>query len=178
MTTRSVREEQWLLSGAPERANSFDAFLKRPLKRNRGHSPSTGTEVLQALSAGLAAGANQVIASSFSGALAHFKRGTLDFKLGTVLLVGGIVGSTLGIFVFAFLVVLALLDVALDARELALHRKRAHLRLRIVGITDAQRLELGRQVVHATTRHRLVGGGLARGSTGGYNAWCALHQPG
>ena len=42
----------------------------------------------------VATGANQVIASSFSGALAHFKRGTLDFKLGTVLLVGGIVGST------------------------------------------------------------------------------------
>ena len=33
----------------------------------------------------VATGANQVIASSFSGALAHFKRGTLDFKLGTVL---------------------------------------------------------------------------------------------
>ena len=40
----------------------------------------------------VATGANQVIASSFSGALAHFKRGTLDFKLGTVLLVGGLVG--------------------------------------------------------------------------------------
>ena len=50
----------------------------------------------------VATGANQVIASSFSGALAHFKRGTLDFKLGTVLLAGGIVGSTGGIFVFAF----------------------------------------------------------------------------
>ena len=45
----------------------------------------------------VATGANQVIASSFSGALAHFKRGTLDFKLGTVLLAGGIVGSTIGI---------------------------------------------------------------------------------
>src|SRR5215218_6640005 len=51
----------------------------------------------------VATGANQVIASSFSGALAHMKRGTLDFKLGTVLLAGGIVGSTLGAFVFAFL---------------------------------------------------------------------------
>lgn len=43
--------------------------------------------------------------------------------------------------------------------------------LGVLGL-QAQRLELGRQVVHATTRHRLVGGGLARGSTGGYNAWC------
>ena len=51
----------------------------------------------------VATGANQVIASSFSGALAHVKRGTLDFKLGTVLLVGGIFGSTIGVYVFAFL---------------------------------------------------------------------------
>ncbi|MBX4378276.1 sulfite exporter TauE/SafE family protein, partial [Mycobacterium tuberculosis] len=31
----------------------------------------------------VATGANQVIASSFTGALSHFKRGTLDVKLGT-----------------------------------------------------------------------------------------------
>ena len=58
----------------------------------------------------VATGANQVVASSFSGALAHFKRGTLDFKLGTVLLAGGIVGSTLGIYVFALLRELGQLD--------------------------------------------------------------------
>lgn len=51
----------------------------------------------------VATGANQVIASSFSGALAHFKRGTLDIRLGLVLLAGGIAGSTLGAFVFALL---------------------------------------------------------------------------
>ncbi|BCH27330.1 UPF0721 transmembrane protein [Mesorhizobium sp. L-8-10] len=58
----------------------------------------------------VATGANQVIASSFSGALAHFKRGTLDIKLGTVLLAGGIVGSTFGAMVFAFLRSLGQLD--------------------------------------------------------------------
>lgn len=58
----------------------------------------------------VATGANQVIASSFSGALAHFKRGTLDIKLGTVLLAGGIVGSTLGAYVFALLRSLGQLD--------------------------------------------------------------------
>ncbi|MBA3448457.1 MAG: sulfite exporter TauE/SafE family protein [Pseudaminobacter sp.] len=58
----------------------------------------------------VATGANQVIAASFSGALAHFKRGTLDFKLGTVLLGGGIVGSTLGIYVFSLLRDLGQLD--------------------------------------------------------------------
>ena len=58
----------------------------------------------------VATGANQVIASSFSGTLAHMKRGTLDFKLGTVLLGGGIVGSTVGIYVFTVLRELGQLD--------------------------------------------------------------------
>lgn len=51
----------------------------------------------------VATGANQVIASSFSGALSHIKRGTLDFKLGTVLLLGGFVGSAIGAYIFALL---------------------------------------------------------------------------
>ncbi|KFB11218.1 MULTISPECIES: sulfite exporter TauE/SafE family protein [Nitratireductor] len=58
----------------------------------------------------VATGANQVIASSFSGALVHFKRGTLDFKLGGVLLAGGVVGSSIGIYVFAYLRSLGQLD--------------------------------------------------------------------
>jgi uncharacterized protein len=58
----------------------------------------------------VATGANQVIASSFSGALAHFKRGTLDFKLGGMLLVGGVFGSTLGIYVFSLLRAIGQLD--------------------------------------------------------------------
>jgi uncharacterized membrane protein YfcA len=51
----------------------------------------------------VATGANQVVASSISGAITHFRRGTLDVKLGTVLLVGGIVGATLGIWIFSLL---------------------------------------------------------------------------
>jgi uncharacterized protein len=58
----------------------------------------------------VATGANQVIAASFSGALAHFKRGTLDFKLGGMLLVGGVFGSTLGIYVFSLLRAIGQLD--------------------------------------------------------------------
>lgn len=51
----------------------------------------------------VATGANQVIGSSISGALAHFKRGTLDIKLGTVLLLAGMVGSTVGVYAFSVL---------------------------------------------------------------------------
>jgi uncharacterized membrane protein YfcA len=62
----------------------------------------------------VATGANQVIAASFSGSLAHFKRGTLDFKLGTVLLAAGIVGSSVGTFVFAFLRRIGQLDLVIS----------------------------------------------------------------
>ena len=58
----------------------------------------------------VATGANQVIGSSFSGAMSHMKRGTLDFKLGFMLLAGGIVGSTAGVYVFSLLRSLGQLD--------------------------------------------------------------------
>lgn len=47
--------------------------------------------------------ANQIVASSFSGVLAHVKRKTVDFRMGTVLLVGGLVGAALGVLVFNYL---------------------------------------------------------------------------
>lgn len=62
----------------------------------------------------VATGANQVVASSFSGALFHFKRGTLDFKLGTVLLLGGVAGSSIGVYVFAILRRIGQLDLIIS----------------------------------------------------------------
>lgn len=47
--------------------------------------------------------ANQIVASSFSGVLAHFKRRTVDLKMGTVLLIGGLIGAALGVVVFNYL---------------------------------------------------------------------------
>ena len=44
--------------------------------------------------------ANQIVASSFSGVLAHFRRRTVDLKMGGVLLVGGLFGAALGVQVF------------------------------------------------------------------------------
>jgi hypothetical protein len=47
--------------------------------------------------------ANQIVASSFSGFLAHFRRKNVDIKMGFVLLVGGIIGAAIGVQVFALL---------------------------------------------------------------------------
>ncbi|NKW71726.1 sulfite exporter TauE/SafE family protein [Rhodobacteraceae bacterium R_SAG10] len=47
--------------------------------------------------------ANQIVASSFSGVLAHFRRKSVDLKMGTVLLVGGLVGAALGVQIFNIL---------------------------------------------------------------------------
>ena len=47
--------------------------------------------------------ANQIVASSVSGVLAHWQRGNDDFKMGSVLLIGGLLGSTFGVWLFAVL---------------------------------------------------------------------------
>ena len=51
----------------------------------------------------VATGANQIVASSVSGVLAHLKRRTVDLRMGTVLLGGGLVGAALGVYVFNLL---------------------------------------------------------------------------
>ncbi len=44
--------------------------------------------------------ANQIVASSVSGVLAHWRRGNVDFKIGIVLLAGGVIGSSFGVWLF------------------------------------------------------------------------------
>ncbi len=44
--------------------------------------------------------ANQIVASSFSGALAHLRRKTVDLKMGWFLVAGGLIGSGLGVQIF------------------------------------------------------------------------------
>jgi len=57
--------------------------------------------------------ANQIVASSVSGALAHFKRGNVDLKMGTMLLIGGIIGSTFGVWLFKVLSALGQIDMVI-----------------------------------------------------------------
>jgi uncharacterized protein len=58
----------------------------------------------------VATGANQVVASSISGVLVQLKRKGVDFRMGFVLLFGGMVGSFIGVQVFAFMTALGQID--------------------------------------------------------------------
>lgn len=62
----------------------------------------------------VATGANQVVASSVTGVLAHLRRKSVDMRMGVVLLVGGIVGSMLGVGVFNLLQRLGQVDLVVQ----------------------------------------------------------------
>ncbi len=50
-----------------------------------------------------ASDSNQIVAASTSGTYAHARAGTVDFKMGTLLLIGGVLGGFLGVKLIAFL---------------------------------------------------------------------------
>lgn len=54
--------------------------------------------------------ANQIVASSFSGVLAHLRRRTVDLRMGTVLLIGGLAGAAVGVVLFNYLKSLGQVD--------------------------------------------------------------------
>lgn len=58
----------------------------------------------------VATGTNQIVASSFSGVLAHLRRKTVDLRMGVVLLAGGMVGAGIGIIIFNYLKSLGQVD--------------------------------------------------------------------
>lgn len=68
-------------------------FLMTPLLMFIGVPPtvSVGTQAVQ------------IVASSVSGMLAHLRRNNVDFLMGGVLTGGGIVGSSLGVYLFSLL---------------------------------------------------------------------------
>jgi len=68
-------------------------FLMTPLLMFIGIPPAVA----------VATAANQTVASSFSGVLAHWRRRTVDVKMGLVLLAGGLVGAVIGVRLFAAL---------------------------------------------------------------------------
>lgn len=68
-------------------------FLMTPLLMFIGVPPAVA----------VATEANQIVASSASGALAHWRRRTLDVKMGLYLLLGGATGSVLGVRLVTYL---------------------------------------------------------------------------
>ena len=46
---------------------------------------------------------NQIVASATSGAYAHYRMGSVDFKMGLFIFAGGLVGSTVGVEIIKFM---------------------------------------------------------------------------
>jgi uncharacterized membrane protein YfcA len=57
---------------------------------------------------------NQLVAASVSGVIAHWRRRNVDFKLGIVMLMGGGLGSAIGVALFAKLKALGQIDLVIS----------------------------------------------------------------
>jgi uncharacterized membrane protein YfcA len=75
-------------------------FLMTPLLMFIGIPPAVA----------VATEANQIVASSFSGVLAHLRKNTVDLRMGMVLQVGGLIGAGIGVVIFNFLKSLGQVD--------------------------------------------------------------------
>lgn len=58
--------------------------------------------------------ANQLVAASLSGVLAHWRRDNVDVKLGLVMLAGGVLGTILGVWLFSLLRRMGQIDIAIS----------------------------------------------------------------
>jgi uncharacterized membrane protein YfcA len=67
----------------------------------------------------VASEANQVVAASVSGALAHWRRGNVDFRMGAVLLIGGFFGSSFGVLLYTLLREVGQLDLVISLSYVA-----------------------------------------------------------
>ena len=79
-------------------------FLMTPLLIFLGITPAVA----------VATESNQIVASSVSGVLAHWRRGNVDFKMGGILLLGGLLGSTFGVYMFSLLQELGQVDLMIS----------------------------------------------------------------
>ena len=79
-------------------------FLMTPLLIFLGIPPAVavGTE------------APHVLASSVSGVIAHWRRKNVDFKMGFFLMIGGVVGSTVGVNLFKILKIFGQIDIVIQ----------------------------------------------------------------
>ncbi len=104
----------------------------------------------------VASGANQVVGASVSGVIAHFERGNVDVKMGLILLVGGLAGSGLGVWLFALLKALGQIDLVIAISYVVM--------LVVIGV-----LMLIEGVGTVLKRHRAGGKSTSRGP--GRHTW-------
>lgn len=62
---------------------------------------------------------NHIVASSVSGALTHWRRQTVDFKMGGVLIAGGILGAIIGLVLFSLLRAAGQVDIVVSIAYVA-----------------------------------------------------------
>ncbi len=62
----------------------------------------------------VASSANQIVAASLSGFYAHWRMKNVDFRMGFLLLAGGLVGSTLGVGIFHLLQAIGQIDLVIS----------------------------------------------------------------
>jgi len=103
----------------------------------------------------VATGANQVAGASFSGVLVHWRRRTVDVKMGLVLMAGGLAGAAVGVQVFAALRALGQVDLVVSLCYVVMLGAIGALML-IEGVQALRRSRRG--VVRRRRRHGWVHG--------------------
>jgi uncharacterized protein len=68
----------------------------------------------------VASSANQIVATSFFGFLSHWRRSNVDFQMGGLLVVGGITGSSVGVWLFSLLKASGHIDLVISLLYIAL----------------------------------------------------------
>ncbi len=79
-------------------------FLMTPLLMFIGIPPAVA----------VASSANQIIASSLSGFHSHWRKGNVDFQIGGLMLLGGILGSSIGVWLFSQLKMIGQIDLVIS----------------------------------------------------------------
>ncbi|MDO8838978.1 MAG: sulfite exporter TauE/SafE family protein [Parvibaculum sp.] len=96
----------------------------------------------------------QVVASSMTGALAHFTRKSIDFKMGGILLIGGVAGSISGIYLFRVLTRIGQIDLVISLVYV--------LFLSVIGAM---------MMVESVRAIRAARGGVIPARRGGHHSW-------
>src|SRR6266513_3026998 len=90
----------------------------------------------------VASSANQLVGASVSGVLAQWRRGNVDFKMGYVLLAGGLAGSFLGVWIFTLLKQLGQIELTISLSYVLLLGTLGLLMM-VESIRTRRRLHLG-----------------------------------